>query len=133
MNLDGRISINISRTETVITLHDDSANVDIIKVTLNASQLSEALSGLMHVKCELEVKNLDKVGKVHEHSKFEFEIPDHLIVGKYSKAKELEAYANSLLKNGWKSDGNFNAQGSFFTEGGKDMARCIIRRYNEIN
>ncbi len=127
MKLKGRISILINRDETTIEIKDESANVRFVKVKLTPEQLSAALSRQISIECELEVKELEKVGKVHENKTFEFEIPETLPTR--GNQLELQKIAQSHLSDGWIADAYFGSQNSFFKKDGKKYARVTIRRW----
>ena len=128
MKLKGRISILINRDETTIEIKDESANVRFVKVKLTPEQLSAALSRQISIECELEVKELEKVGKVHENKTFEFEIPETLPTR--GNQLELQKIAQSQLSDGWIADAYFGSQNSFFKKDGKQYARVTIRRWS---
>ena len=130
MKIQGKISILIDRDKTTIEIHDDNAAVSFCKVTLTPEQLSAALSRLSRVECEVSVDNLDLVGKTHENKYFEFEMPENIKRDYMGKNKELAAYAQSILADGWISDGYFESQNSFFEKDGKQWARVTIRKWS---
>ena len=128
MKIKGKISILINRDYTTIEIEDDTANARFLTIKLTPEQLSEALSRTMCVDCEVEVRGLEKVGKTHENKTFEFEIPKELASSKHSK--KLQEISQSLLTDGWVSEGYFSSQNSFFIRDDKQMARCTIRRWS---
>lgn len=127
IKLNGKISLLIGREETTIEIEDANANTTFLKVKLTSEQLSMALSRQAYVPCELEVAGLDRVGKKHEHTQFEFEIPKELANSKYEK--ELQELAQSKLTDGWIAEGYFSSQSTFFKKDDVQYARCTIRRY----
>jgi hypothetical protein len=133
MKLEGRISILIGREGTRIEIKDEKSAVTFVEVNITPDQLSAALSRQALVECELEVRGLDCIGKKHENKTFSFEIPDSIDLSDRwtndSVEKELQKYAQSLLSDGWMSDGYFRSQNSFFEKDGKKWARVKIRRW----
>lgn len=125
--LEGKITILISKDTTSIEIIDSQSSTTFLKVILTAEQLSMALSRQARVECQLEIDKLERVGKIHEHKIFEFEIPENLVSG--AKEKELQELAQSKLSDGWIADGHFRSKNSFFTKDGVQYASCIIRRY----
>ena len=123
---DPKISIMIGQESTTIEIYDTPSCTTFVRVKLTPYQLSSALSRLSHSPCECSVHNLERLGKTHEVSKFEFEMPecDYKIRDKIAKQT-----AEKLCPEGWKSDGYFSSQDSFFTKDGKNMARVTIRRW----
>jgi uncharacterized protein YggL (DUF469 family) len=127
MELKGKITIRFSREQTTIEIKDDEANVTFVKVTLTPEQLSAALSQQMHVDCSVEVHEIEKVGKKHENTTLEFEIPSELANSIHSE--ELQKIAQSMLSDGWIAENYFRSQNSFFKNNNKQYARCTIRRW----
>ena len=127
MKLKGKISILINREYTSIEIEDENANVRFLTVRLNPEQLSAALSRTMCIDCEIEVKGLEKIGKIHENKRFDFEIPKELASSK--NGKKLSEIAQSLLANGWVADEYFSSQNSFFKKGDIQYASCTVRRW----
>lgn len=127
MKLKGKISLLINQEYTTIEVVDDKASITFIKITMTANQLSEALSRVARVECDLEVMGLDRIGKTNENDTFEFEIPE--VLASSRNAEKLREMAQALLKDGWIASDYFSSQNSFFMREGKQMARCTIRRW----
>ncbi len=127
MKIDGNITILINPEITRIEIRDKKSNTKFCDIKLTPEQLSTALSRVAHTKCEIEVHDLDKIGKQHKVSDFVFEIPDDL----YGSANSEAVYniAEKLLKDGWVADKYFGSQNSFFKGDGKTYAKAIIRRW----
>lgn len=128
---EGRITILVSEERTTIEIKDDKASMTFCKIILTAKQLSQALSRLSQTKCEVEVFELDKIGKTHENENFQFEIPKELRSS--TKSKELTELCikslNELNMSDWKPDTYFASQGTFMERGGKTYATATIRRW----
>lgn len=133
MEIEGRISILVSQKGATIEINDDSANVNFLEIKLSPEQFMACLGRLSNVKCQLEVKGLDKVGKTHENSTFEFKLPDWYVKLPYKdKAenyKQLSLVAQNQLSDGWIAENYFGSQNSFFTKDGEEWARVTIRRW----
>lgn len=132
MKLDNaRISILIGAESTTIEIKDATSVTTFVKVKLNPEQLSQCLSRTMYVECEAEVFGLDKLGKVHENTKFDFEIPKELSGSKNSAAlnqKALKALQAAGMEE-WVPDNYYSSQDSFFSKDSKYYARVTIRRW----
>ena len=128
LKLKGKISILINRKHTTIEIEDNNANVRFLTIKLTPEQLSEALSRMMYVDWEIEVRGLEKVGKTHENKIFEFEIPKELASS--NNEIKLQEIAQNLLTDNWIADGYFSSQNSFFIKENKQMARCTIRKWS---
>lgn len=135
MKLKGKITILINREYTDIEIEDDVANATFVKVRLTPNQLSAALGRVGYTPCELQVQGLEKVGKKHENSKFEFLLPNGWVRDYHNdRTLELSMYAQIILDSekpneGWIIEPYFNSQDSFFEKDGKKYARCTIRRW----
>ncbi len=128
MKIDGDISILVGAEKTTIELRDKTSNITFAIVTLTPEQLSMALSRLAHTPCQIEARALERVGKVHEHKKFEFPLPEDAL--RYEiRGERAGEIANRLCPDGWKADNYFKAQDSFFKRDGKTWARTTIRRW----
>lgn len=125
------ITFLVSGDKTTIELRDNDAATTFCKVTLTPEELSKALSRLSNTPCNIEVHNVDRLGKMHENETFEFEIPKELR-GSSNTAELTKMCINSLKElsmEEWKTDGYFASQNTFFERDGKTYARCTIRRW----
>lgn len=133
MKIQGRISILVSQKGATIEVKDDNANINFLEIELSPEQFMACLSRLSDVKCKLEVKGLDKVGKTHENSTFEFKIPDWYLKLPYKDRSEnhsrLSLVAQNQLADGWIAENYFGSQNSFFKKDGEEWARVTIRRW----
>ncbi len=125
---DGRITILVGNKEVKIEIMDLDASICFVKVVMTSEQFTTALSRLANTQCDVEVKDLDKVGKKMIHKQFEFELS--FASSGYHERKYL---ANSVVlkkcPKGWIPDLSFSSQGSFFTQVGKEFARTTIRKW----
>jgi len=126
---DARISILIDREKTRIELHDMSASIMFLEITLTAEQLSSALSRLAYTECEIEINGFDKIGKSMELSTLEFELPESIDRYKKDAADKIKDLAIQNCPVDWKPDLSFNSQNSFFSKDGKQYARTFMRRW----
>ena len=123
---DGSISFLVGQDSTTIEIHDSIASVTLARVTLTPKQLSQALSRLAYTHCDVEVNNLDKVGKKMINKKFEFELPNFT----WGESKQCAIKTiKDVCPEGWKADNYFNSQDSFFNKDGKQYARVTIRKW----
>ena len=122
---DGRISILCGEDCVEISLHDSDASITFANVKMKPEQFCQALSRLIHTKCEkMEVNGLEKVGKKMEHREIVFPIN-----GKYRDKGAALAVVDKYCPAGWVASRYFGSQGSFFTRDGKEYARTTIRRW----
>lgn len=126
--LEGKLNISIRDEVVEIEAVDESSRLRFLKVSIKHSDFMSALGRLQSNPMEYEVNNLDKLGKVHEHKQFTFELPDN---ASYGNQKELaEETIKKVCPEGWIPDNYFNGKDSFFTgSDDKKYARVIIRRY----
>ena len=128
---DARITILVSQDSTKIELYDYIAGVTFAEIELTPQQLSQALSRLGYTQCKAKVTALDRLNKLHENKNHEFEIPENCSF--YDKTIEtVKELAKATCPDGWIPDLYFGSQNSFFKQDGKNMARCVIRRWVEI-
>lgn len=129
--LDASITILVNVEYTEIRITNNQSNTDFVRAKLTPEQLSMCLSRMGNTKCEVDVYGLDKIGKTHENTKFEFEILDSM----HKKGNEVSLHATcieSLQKQGmegWIPDAYYGSQDSFFSRNGKHFARVTIRRW----
>ena len=69
---DGRITILVSKEQTRIEIKDNDASITFVRIEITPVQLSQALSRLSFVRCDMEVVGLDKIGKKMENKDFKF-------------------------------------------------------------
>jgi len=130
MKIEGRITILIGADSTRIEIEDENANTRFAKIDLTASQFQRALSRESSVKCEIELRGLELLGKKHENKQFDFPIDEKLRSSKHSE--ELREIAQEVLDHqgdGWIADGYFGSQKSFTGYGDKCIATATIRRW----
>jgi hypothetical protein len=125
--IEGKVTILCSEDKVTIEFHDEDSNTTFAKATMNPEAFTAAIGRLYYVDADIEVRGLDRVGKVHETAQHEFEIGEG--VGKDPVV--LYGIAKATAPEGWTPDNYFGSQGSFFTRDGKRYARCTIRRWVE--
>ena len=121
---NAKITILVGEEGTTITLLDGDSNTSFAEVTLTPVQLSQALSRLAHTKCEIEVHNLERVGRTMEHQEFEFELPPN-----NNRREAAKKIVLALCPKGWTPSTYFGSQNSFFYRDDKTFARTTIRRW----
>ena len=130
---DPKITILVGRENTIIEVEEGFSGQTFLRVQLTPEQLSSALSRMSGTKCEsAKVFGYDRLNKKHEHKFFEFELPEYLSSYEDRHSQALKDYAESIIPEGWRSDGYFRSQKSFFDKDGKDYARVVIRRWVEV-
>lgn len=128
--IDPKITVLINADGATIEIYDTPSSTMLIEVKLTNDQLASALSRLSHTPCEASVYGLDKIGKKHENTSFEFEIPEGLGSANSSALNQLCLKAlKAADMEDWKPDSYFGSQDSFFKKEGKNYARAIIRRW----
>jgi hypothetical protein len=121
---DGRITILVSEEKTRIEIRDNDASVTFVRIELTPVQLSQALSRLAMTECDIDVHNLNAVGKKLEHKPFEFKVGKH----RYNKLI-VHGIAMEECPAGWEPDSGYSSKGSFFEKDGEQWARTTIRRW----
>lgn len=133
MKINAKIDLFIGRDHTAIRIHDDDAGICFVEVRLSPEQTVEALSRLSHTNClSCDVRGVERLGKRMEHKTIEAVIPDRLF-----RRTEREEFArlaiDKVCPEGWEPDHYYGSQDSFYSKDGKQYARCIIRRWVEID
>lgn len=126
------ITFLVSNDSTEITIRDNDANCDFVRVKINPEQLSEMLSRIKNTPCEAEVFGLEKIGKKCEVDSFIFEIPKELRGSSHSEKLTILAVweLEKAEMSDWTPDSYFGSQNSFFSSrDDKEFARCTIRRW----
>jgi hypothetical protein len=123
---DGRVSILVGEDGASIEIKDGASRVTFVKLYMSPKEFMAALGRLVYCKADIEVFELDKVGKEIETDTMIFEMPEY----SYSNKKEIaEAEALRRCPDGWETNARFDSQDSFFTKDGKEYAKTIIRRW----
>lgn len=129
MKINAKISILFANDGLSIEVYDEQARVEFLSIRLNKKQACEAMSRVAHTECTAEVRGLDKVGKVREAQRLEFEMPGNV---SWQKSKEVAAEtAKKLCPPGWTVSTYFGSKDSFFKRDGKDYAQTTIYRWVE--
>ena len=131
MKINGSITILCDDEGVRIEIHDEDSRVDFIEINMTPAQFTSALGRSANTKCaSMEVKGLDRVGKIMEMQNLAFEIPKNIHYDKREKRNSaLAVLADKACPEGWISDSYFDSQDSFFFKGGKGYARTVIRRW----
>ena len=99
-----------------ITMYDDNSNTSFASMQMTPADFAICLMGLARVKGVGSVKNLDHVGKKHEHKKITYTMPDCHGDDREKNARtygEAELKKEGLHKEGWVIADNFISQDSF--------------------
>lgn len=109
-----------------ITVRDRSSRTNFLTVEVSLANFTQAITGLAETDCQIEVRNLDRVGLKKESKALEFSTPE----GSGYRNKEMAfKEALRLCPEGWSVNNYFNSQDSFFTKDGREWARTSIVRW----
>ena len=114
-----------------IELRDSDSSTLFAIATLNEHQLMDAMSGLGHTPCKIEVMGFHKVGKKMEHKTVALEI-GKVSLGDDRKELATDVFNKHYKGSEWIPDFYFSSQNSFYDERGITFARCIVRRWVDI-
>ena len=128
MKINARITLLFSEDGMSIELNDSDAVIRFCDIKLDPQQTLQVMSRLGAVQCDCNVYGLDKVGMKRERQVLEFQMPENAGYGEDRK-KVAREEAQKNCPDGWKSDGFFSSQESFFTRDGVSMARCSAVRW----
>lgn len=123
---NAKITILIGSDKTTIELHDTDAGIQFMTIELTPNQLSQALSRISHTPCKMSINGIERIGKVMEMDKIEFECNG---LSRYSNLDEIVKLGKKNTPDGWICDNYYGSQTSFFTKSGKQHARATIRRW----
>ena len=129
---DGRISILFSKDGLHIEIYDDIAAIRFVDIHLTPEQTCQAFSRIAYTPCTIQVKELHKVGKKHEHNILTFP----LSTKEYNREKNTEKaieIADIYCPEGWIPDKGYNSKDSFSIDKmGFVWAKTFIRRWVDI-
>jgi len=133
MKIPGQITISTRRSpdegKVHIELRDPNAIVRFLALSMDMANFTRALGGLSCCDCEIEVHDLEKVGKIRESKPLEFELATHDFGDK--RMAMASAAAADRCPDGWTPNVSFNSQDSFYTRDGKSWARTTMHRWVE--
>ena len=128
MKINGKITILLDEKGMRIEVRDADSGIKFLIVGLTPKQATQAMGRLANTECEnCEVYNLDKVGKVLELKQHTFELVGD--INYQSRDEVAYFFAKQTCPKGWEPDRYFRSQNSFFSENGRNYARCTIRRW----
>lgn len=131
--MKGNITILVGGNGARIKVEDESSGIRFLKINLSAEQFMACLGRLSNVKCDLDVRNLDKIGKTLEVGKHEFKVPVELYNRRYKERDHFDRATQELAQNqltdDWIADSHFGSKDSFFSKDGEQWARVTIRRW----
>lgn len=111
---------------------DSSAGTPFAQVHLSTEQFVRAALGRLGYSDvqEMEVHQLERVGKIHEHKIFAFPL-NRLQFDRSTKDRKRYAKERLLAvcPEGWVGDAHFSSQNSFFIKDKETWARTRIRRW----
>lgn len=137
MKINGDITILVNQDGATIEIKDRDASTTFCKINMTSDEFCQSLSRLGHVKTDVNVYGIDRIGKKHENKSFEFKLPKGFkrIYG-VEKQKLQDFNLSNIaqeeldkLNEGWIAESYFSGQGSFFTKDGEEYASVTIRRW----
>jgi len=125
------ITILFNRGGLEIQLEDRDASKRFAVIKLTPEQVCTSFSQLVYTPCEIELHDLDKVGKKMEHKVFEFPMPENALTS-YDKKTAIKE-VKRICPKGWTPDLHFSSRNSFFYKDERNLrkpyARTRIRRW----
>jgi len=120
-----RPSYGNDKEKILITVRDDKSRTRFLEIEMDYSTFAEVLTGASESECDMQVKDLDKVGKSRETGSIEFKMPNTL-----TDRKQLAGeIAKINCPEGWTPDLYFGSQSSFFYKDKETWARTRILRW----
>ncbi len=121
-----RLSYGYDRRKIKIIVQDTDAEIKFLEIEMDLCKFVECITGLPSVDCDMELKNIQNLGKQKERKTIEFQLPKE----KYLlKDEEIIEIAKKHVPEGWTCDMYFDSKGSFFTKDDKRFARTDIVRW----
>lgn len=128
MKIDGKVTIHRihgGRECIEIEFTDAQSGVKFANAELSLEKFADALTGRGMVECTIDVRGLEKVGKVMHVKSIKFPLLD-LAPDTDKKAAACEEAAR-ICPEGWTPDNYFGSQDSFWQDDGILWAKCTIR------
>ena len=116
------------RKKIEITVQDTDAGIEFLKIEMDLGKFAECLTGLSFVDCDMELRDIQNVGKQKERKAIEFQIPKERYL---LKDEEIREIAKEHIPEGWTCGMYFGSKDSFFTKDDKIFARTDISRWVE--
>ncbi len=131
--IKGTVSINrlsgLDKPTIQITVTDEDARIEFLQLRMSPEAFGRCVTGQSMIECDLEVRDLENVGKVFERQPLEFQLSDEnqswSAEVKIIAAKEADRRA----PDGWFASHYFGSQNSFFTKNGENWARTYMYRW----
>jgi hypothetical protein len=115
---DGRRKINL-------TIQDDASRVQFVDLEINLEHMMEALTGLSHCPCEVEVRGLAYVGKTKVTERREIVCPL-----KSCKTEDLRRWlVENAQEDGWILDSYLGSQGSTASHSEGTLLRYNVYKF----
>tara|TARA_R110000772_G_scaffold249530_2_gene363908 strand:+ start:60663 stop:61079 length:417 start_codon:yes stop_codon:yes gene_type:complete len=111
-----------------VAVRDNDAGIEFLELKVDFKSFAKCITS-GSVKCEAEIKGLDKIGKVQEIKRIEFKVKSDKFHDKEKAIEQARKYNNA----GWIAEEYFSSQDSFFSKGGENWARTILRRHTAKN
>jgi len=121
-----RPSYGDGRENIVISIRDRDSGERFCEVNIDYKSFTKLITGQSEIDCELNVKNLERVGKKRENDTINFPFDETYSNERNELASEK---AKEYTPEGWTCDNYFGSQTSFFRKDGVDYARATIRRW----
>lgn len=114
--------------DTRFEIRDEDAVIQFVRFEMSGADFAKALGRRANVPVEIEVRGLERIGKVREQQVISFEVPEHSYKDRHVVASKAAAEA---CPDGWEPPTYFGSQNSFFRLPGKEMARGMFLRWVE--
>ena len=134
MKIKSKVSIHCGEDGVWVVIDDSLSGLPFLRCFIPASDFMAMVGGKRNVEVDMEIHNLDKIGKTLEHKTFIFEMPLFPGLPTLSTARTVARdYVKRICPEGWKPDLHFLAKDSFFLKDGKRFAKTELRRWVKIN
>ena len=95
-------SMTGARSTILITIEEQDSGVRFVEATMSLEDFAEAITGAGLRPCDLELRGLDKIGLVREHTTHQFPIDEKRVPFGAPKQDYIDELMASFRAEGWK-------------------------------
>lgn len=112
-----------------IALYDPNAAVQFIDLEMSLANFAEALLGLGHVDCDVELRGAERVGKIRETRPLEFTFEHDRNSGARDARDKAKDICQQYADEGWFAATYFGSKGAVQQSGDTVLARTSQYRW----
>ena len=124
-----RPSYGCGKEKININILDCLSRQRFLTVEIDYGVFAQALTGLSELSCDINVRNLSRVGMKKETKDFELLMPK----GSFNDKDIAKKLALENEPEGWEVSLYFDSQNSFFDRNGERWARTTVSRWTDVD